>query len=231
MGRYIPIAAAILIGIVGTVAHGIYTERWLPFETDQLKKFTTRIPKVPLKIGNWSGVEDPVNETEFEQTHCTTCIQRTYTNKELDSGVSLYLVSGTASNICRHSPDWCYRNAGFVQRGALTTYSVPVEGIDEPVEFCTALFEKTKENTGGSNLRIFWTYAHDGRWRGPTWAKVSFAGRPALYKIYVIIPVTAEKNAVGDTDIDIFAKDFFPPLNDLLFRDDTKEGAKAPNAT
>jgi Protein of unknown function (DUF3485) len=218
MRRYIPIVVAVVLGIMGTVAHGIYTERWLPFETDQLKKFTERIPTIPMTLGAWTGTDDPVNPEEFKLTNCTTCIQRSYVNSDRTKAVSIYLVSGTASNICRHSPDWCYRNAGFVQRGPLSNYSVMVEGLDEPVEFCTALFEKTKENSGGTNLRIFWTYAHDGRWRGPTWAKVAFAGRPALYKIYVIIPVSPEKSAVGDTAIDEFAKAAFPIINPILFK-------------
>lgn len=225
MGRYIPIVVAVVLGIVGTIAHGIYTERWLPLETDQLKKFTQRIPTVPMSLGSWSGVDDPINEKEFELTNCTKCIQRTYTNPS-DQKVSIYVVSGTASNICRHSPDWCYRNAGFEQRGPLSTYAVPVEGLDEPVEFCTALFEKTKENSGGNNLRIFWTYSHDGRWKGPAWAKVAFAGRPALYKIYVIIPVAGDKSAVGDTPIDAFTKEAIPVINQMLFTQSQEVAAK-----
>lgn len=222
MKRYLPIVAAVVVLALGTLAHGIYTERWLRIETDQLRKFTERIPKVPLKVGDWSGTEDPVNMDEFKLTNCTKCVQRTYKNSNFPQPVSIYLVSGTASHICRHSPDWCYRNAGFVQQGPLTNYSVSVEGLDTPVEFCTAVFRKNAETSGPRNLRIFWTYAHNGNWRGPAWAKLAYPGRPALYKIYLIVPVGEEKNAVGDTPTDDFAKALFPVMNKVLF---TEEGA------
>jgi hypothetical protein len=211
------IIAVVVIG-VGTLLQGKYSERWQPMTSAELDKFTACVERFPRVLGDWVGKDEPpISDEVWKKTNCTAYISRIYTNKITQQEVSCYLVSGTAKHITIHSPDWCYAGAGFTLQGNIENHTVTLpagSGMQNP-EFATAEFRKEKELTS-SGLRIFWTYSYDGSWEGPTsanWAKASYGGRPAMYKIYLVAgPVAPDESPCND-----FVRDVFPKINGLLF--------------
>lgn len=221
-----PKSALILMGLVlsvvvaiGTYAHGIMTDRWERVNGELLNQFTVQVPKIPLSFGDWEGTEEFISDKEFEATNCTAYISRRYVNRGTGEIVSMYCVSGTARHITIHSPDWCYQGAGYKMQGKPVQYSAPYSGGSSSAEFLTASFHKADvANTGNDKtLRIFWTYSDDGEWIGPPWAKAFFAGRPALYKIYLICDCSGQDTSAGASPANKFTSDLFQSINQTLF--------------
>ena len=206
----LPIVATVLLLAVGTYYQGVYSERWVPQNSEKLEAFTKRIARVPMQIGNWEGKDNTISPEEFKKTNCTAYVSRQYTNTKSGDSVSVYLVSGTARHCTIHSPDWCYQGAGFKMQGKPETYQMTSVEVPEPPEFSTAVFKKQEDG-----IRIFWAYSEDGKWVGPRFAKTALAGKPAMYKIYLIGPPT------GSTEgpVNDFAQVFFPRVTPLLFED------------
>jgi hypothetical protein len=223
----LPLIAVFLVLAVGTWYHGVMTERWRMRSSADLDRFTKLVPQLPLKIGDWEGTEDEIDEETFKQTNCTAYVQRTYRHAKTGQLVSLYLVSGSGRNITVHSPDWCYRAAGFMADSDPVTYKISSEDLTPDPEFATAVFRKIDKQTGASNvLRIFWTYSMDGKWRGPKWAKLVLTRYAALYKVYVMYNVLPGGEAEpSKTPIPQFVQDTFATLNQTLFPDATKSAS------
>jgi hypothetical protein len=223
----LPLIAAGIAVLIGTWYHGVMTERWGMRRSGSLDKFTELVPHVPMEFGPWIGTEDKVDEEQFKLTNCTACIQRTYRHKDTGESVSLYLVSGSGRNITIHTPDWCYRASGFLADSDPVTYRIDTDDVSPDPEFATAVFRKTEEGTGRSSvMRIFWTYSYDGKWTGPTWAKLVLTRQPAVYKVYLIyaVPPNGETEPTR-TPVPEFVRDTFAQLNNSLFLQPAKDSA------
>jgi hypothetical protein len=204
----IPLIAVVSLLAVGTYFQGVFSERWIPQTSERLEAFTKCVSRVPLQIGKWEGRDDKLDPEEFKKTNCTAYVSRRYTNAQSGESVSVYLVSGTARHCTIHSPDWCYQGAGFKMQGKAETHKIPVNGMNPAPEFSTAVFKKQEQG-----MRIYWSYAENGEWRGPKFAKTALAGKPAMYKVYLIGPPTT----LAENPVDEFAQVFFPKVNPLLF--------------
>lgn len=215
-----PILVALMILGVGTYYSGIYSERWGVRDSERLDRFTRLIENVPTEFGDWTSEEQPLTEKEFKLTNCTNYMSRNYTNQKTGKEISVYLVCGTARHICVHSPDWCYQGAGFqaLSKPTAVTLSTLSE-MDLLPEFLMSSFSKETPQ-GIRELRILWTYSDDGTWIGPESQKFHFAGRPALYKLYLINHSPPANEDVERGVIAEFAKELLPILNQELFRED-----------
>lgn len=211
----------ILAGVIGVVAiggaytQGTITDRWSNEVSQRLGVFTDRLTGVPAEIGDWTSTDTQVNERQFEASHCHGCISRVYENSE-GQRVNVFLVSGKAIHVTQHSPDWCYVAAGYEMRKDPVVYGFDVDGITRP-EFLHADFERIT-STENTKLRILWSFTEDGRWTGSKLASYAFAGKPALYKVYLIADIN-EQNAssLADGPIVAFAKEFLPAIEPVLF--------------
>ncbi|MCA9264838.1 MAG: exosortase-associated EpsI family protein [Planctomycetales bacterium] len=216
MSKYLPAAAAVVLLALSFFAHSkiIGDGRG----NERLEEFTINLDGVPAEFGDWTSVDQPLDPQEFERTHCTNYISRVYQNKKTGEEVSVYLVSGSARHITIHSPDWCYQGAGYRMQDEPEPFTVHYsDGKD--ATFSAAVFRK-ETLAGEENRMILWSYADEPQWDAPRLAglaKARFAGRPALYKVYLItVPASVaapfeESPSVG------FAQEFLPILNDILF--------------
>jgi hypothetical protein len=226
----------LLAGIIALVAiaaatlyHGKKSDRWGQTTSERLDDFTNRLKDVPIQIGDWVGTDTEVDQEQFKQTHCTGCVQRLYRNRETGAEVSAYLVSGTARHITIHTPDWCYVAAGFDMEGKPTNYAVDCPTLPANPEFLTTTFIK-QDPTNTYRLRIFWSYSDDGKWEGPKWAKPAYAGKPALYKLYMIVTLPEGGRPLNEDPAVEFAKQLMPVLNSVLFPPAAQAPANPPEA-
>jgi hypothetical protein len=219
--KYLPFAVVLVVLAAGTLIEGKLSDRWGRKSSEKLDAFTSRLAEVPKEFGDWRGEDDPVNEEEFKASNCTGYVSRTYTNKD-GQRVNMYLVSGTARHVTIHTPDWCYVGAGYVMEDEPQQYSMhEVPGMTAMPEFLTTRFLK-EDTLATHHIRIFWSFSDDGSWHGPRMPKPAFAGRPAMYKIYLIteldgttVPGTIEGNPTLE-----FCREFLPILNEVLFKQD-----------
>jgi hypothetical protein len=224
----------ILMGVVlsiavsaGTYAHGILTDRWQPANSELLGQFTERLPKLPLKLASWEGMEEFISDKEFEATNCTAYKSRRYVSPSSNGIVSMYVVSGTARHITIHSPDWCYQGAGYKMMGKPAQIDLPIGDGAETAQYLTAEFRKSDPTNPSADkaLRIFWTYSDDGTWIGPKWSKTYFSGRPAMYKIYLICDISGDQDSSAEASPAVaFTKETFEQINQVLFSDSTTSG-------
>ena len=224
LSALLPFVVAALIVGGGTYVNGIFTDRFGETNSELLDQFTERVPVLPLRIGLWEGRDQVIPDKEFELTDCTAYVSRPYVNQQTGEGVNVYVVSGSARHITIHTPDWCYQGAGYKMETRKPEHTVidceNSEALPKDPEFLTSSFRKSNpaDPSRDQVLRIFWTYSDDGNWQGPSWAKRTFAGRPALYKIYVISDVTnASDTSIEASPAQAFVKDALPKFNEVLF--------------
>ena len=215
--KNLPFAVVMIVLAVGTLIEGKYSDRWGRKSSAKLDAFTERLNQVPMEVGDWIGQEDQIDLKDFQASNCTGCVSRTYTNRE-GQQVNVYLVSGSARHVTIHTPDWCYVGAGFVMEHEPQQYTLEdVPDVISAPEFLTTRFLK-EETLQTHRLRIFWSFSDDGKWIGPRMPKPAFAGRSAMYKIYLITKLDGTMSMeVDDNPTLDFARQFFPVANKILF--------------
>ncbi len=217
--KFVPLAVIVAVLVVGTLLEGKFSDRWGKAQSARLDAYTVNLNKVPRNFGHWIGVDDEVTEQkqkEFEASNCSGCISRTYRNRD-GQVVNVYLVTGSARHVTIHTPDWCYVGAGYdIIGGEPQQYTDAESGMDPPPEYLAAFFQKeTPIDT--NRICIFWAFSDDGIWRGPRMPKPTYAGKSALYKIYMITDLDSVGQEVSKNPSIDFAREFLPILNNVLF--------------
>jgi hypothetical protein len=231
MKTQILVAATALV-VIGATAYyqGRISDRWVPTTSEALETFTAHLPNVPSVIGDWEGVDEEIDTDQLEASNCTGCVSRVYQNQTTGQMVNVFLVSGTARHITIHTPDFCYVAAGYEMESQPNAYDVDVTGMPSPAEFRTTTFLK-QDALGSSRLRILWGYSEDGHWTGPGYPKIAFAGRPALYKVYLITSLPPGGRPIEEDSAVAFARDCLPVINQVLFPTLAAVGGEAAPAT
>jgi hypothetical protein len=214
MVRTLPILAAAVVLVSTGLVHGVWTDRWK--KSGALERAVARLDRVPLVIGDWQGQPDELDRDQLEAAEIAGHLLRRYENKRTGDKVTVLVVCGRPGPISVHSPDICYRGAGYevVERAK---YASP-EGAGSPAaEFFAGRFHK--EQPGGvSNLRILWAWTADGDWKAPDGdPRLRFARAPALYKLYLIRDMRSPDEPLADDAAGRFAGRLLPELNRALF--------------
>ena len=217
IGKVLPVAVALVVLAVGTVYQGILSERWKKNRSEKLLQFAEKLGHVPKTFGDWTSIEQPLDKATFKRSGCEDYISRLYRNNNGDQ-ISVFLVVGTAQHITQHTPDWCYRGAGYeMEGGDYVPYTMMCNLDENDPEFSTATFIK-ESATKTDHLRIFWGYTDDGQWEGPRLPKVHYAQRSALYKLYLITQIADRKDRSIENSSSLdFAKEFVPLIEGILF--------------
>lgn len=225
MKRYFPVAIAVVIIVTAAIVQGIWTERWGDFP--ELKLYADQLKNVPMQIGDWTGEDLPAEDQRvLDIAGAVGSLSRLYRNEHNDQ-VSIFIVCGRLDDVFFHSPDRCYPAAGFE-----TTSDVGHQNIEvgsDVAEFKTATFLKA-DPVGTQSLRIYWSFNGSGPWVAPDAYRWAFAGQRALYKIYVVSPISErDSSSVQNPAVD-FIRAALPQLN-KAFAVALDEGRKASTVT
>ena len=125
------------------------------------------------------------------------------------------LLGGLPGNIATHTPDVCYRGAGYDLDTPAPFDHRPTAAMARRRGFRTALAAR-----GGANpsvLRIFWTWHASKGWAAPEEARWQFASEPTLSKLYVVretggAAVEPDRDPCND-----FLDVFLPELDRAVF--------------
>ncbi|HEX5270015.1 MAG TPA: exosortase-associated EpsI family protein [Gemmataceae bacterium] len=178
MTRILPIAAAVAVLVAGGVVHGLWTDRW-SVQPDAAVA-AARMDTLPLTVGDWQGESLPVSPRELRGL--AGYVARRYVNRATGDAVTLALMCGRPRVVSIHTPDVCYAGSGY--EVAEPARFAPA-GLPEPAAFWTTDMVRTRA-AEQSRLRVFYAWAGAGSWEAPEAPRVSFAGSPVLYKMYLL---------------------------------------------
>jgi len=184
-----PLGCALALIVVTTFQQGVWSERWGAFP--EMEEFGQRVKDVPMSIGDWVG--KPLQEMDkktMEMAGAVAALSREYSHRITGQTINMHIVCGRMQDVFYHTPDRCYPAAGFSQDGALTKDTIYIGPNKTPAEFKTTKYIKSSHGSKTSTaLQIMWSWSADGPWQTPESPKLAYAGRRALFKIYIEHPV------------------------------------------
>lgn len=212
MMRMLPAAAALAVVVSTGIAQGVWTNRWS--RSRELDQAITRLDRVANRIGDWTGRDAPIDAQELKAAGIDGHLLRRYENSADGSAATILLVAGRPGPISVHTPEVCYAGAGYRPEAAPTRYR-PESGLPHPAEFWMGRFREGR-SAAPMRLRILWAWGSRGTWSAPAEARLAFAPRRSLYKLYVISE-SAPGDDRPDAAADAFVHELMPELQRALF--------------
>lgn len=184
----------------------------LSADSYQLDAASSRVEHVPLTVGDWHGHEEQTDADAFAKTGAKTYWTRTYVNQRTKDSVLAILMCGRPGKMSVHTPEVCYRGAGFELQGNPAVCPLS----SEPGEMWSAHF--MKKSTVATHLRLYWAWNSRGVWEASAAPRWEFRGEPFLYKLYVSRDLGRQPNRTPQTDPTVeFLREFAPALQQTLF--------------
>jgi hypothetical protein len=207
----LPLTVAAILLAHGYV-HGIKTGRWWRHEA--LDSAVARLDRLPEVIAGWRSQAKQLAPREQEIAGFDGYVLRRY---ESPGGQQLSVLVGCGypGPVSLHTPDVCYSAVGYTMSGPARKYPVPAEGKVAAAELNEAEFGKP-DGAAVPAVRVLWAWNAGAGWRVPANPRLSFAGAPALYKLYVIQQRTAGDKRQEDQVLHQFLRHLLPELQHAL---------------
>ncbi len=210
MTRLLPALAAIPLVLAYGAAEGVWTHRWLPDRAAD--EAAARLARVPLAVGDWQAEEQRLDERQVQKAEVTGHLLRHYTHKGTGAALSVLMVCGRPGPVSVHTPDVCYGGAGYALTAPATRHTVRAS---PPAAFWVGNFRKVGAPFP-EHLRIFWAWSAGGDWTAPDNPRIAFGRAAALYKLYVVRPIT-DVNEAPEKDVGAdFLRQFLPAADAAL---------------
>ena len=215
MLRTLPLLAVTgALTVLSGYVHGLYTGRW--GDPAELEAAVARLGHVPMKIGDWHGEAETVDPRAARQAGFRDYVMRRYQNRRTGAVATVLLACGPPGPLSVHTPDICYRGAGFTQLAPAARYSPGAAQRSPADAFWTAKFGKGTEFVS-TQQRIFWAWSTGERWQAPDNPRRTFAGAPALYKLYVTSQVARPGEEPAASHGSELMRELLPELQKALF--------------
>ena len=222
----IPVAVAAVAIVIVSYYQGVYVERhdllfpWGRDRSPERDLYIQRVASLPMNFGDWIGkdTEQELDERVRKIAGIEGRISRTYRHTRTHEEVSVEIVSGLPQHISEHTPDRCYVSNGYEMTKDDQPYTVNMaNGV--AAQFRRARFRKDTHDGGRSRLHIFWSWrTAETQWIGPSFhgARFEYAGKPALYKIYVIDPNPVSGRSESEGPAVSFIREVLPQIDLFL---------------
>lgn len=180
----VAVSAGLLLAASGFV-HGWKTDRW---RTSQARmEFAQRVPSIPDRIGAWSSEDLPFDDRQLRLAEADAFIHRRYVRAgSTAETVTLIVLAGRAAPLAVHTPDVCFGNIGYHMDGDAVAKTWTETGDS----FWQARFYRPPDRGA---FRVYWGWSDGGAWQAAADARSRFARRPALYKLYLVGPMTNDE--------------------------------------
>jgi len=227
--------AATAVLLISGLVHGIWTERWQT--SHALQQACARLADVSPTAGAWKSSPVEVDPEPFQQARAAAYWMRLYRKEGVSNPITVILMCGRADHMSVHTPDICYRGAGYDMVGEQVKATVALPPSPQSLspagrgvggegsasaELWTARFRQGSK-AAGHELRIYWTWSSGGSWQAPTSPRWTFGAEPFLYKLYVAHDNTGFAGHDGITDD--FLRQLLPVLETALLAGRHKEDA------
>jgi hypothetical protein len=207
-----PLIVATGVLLTSGLVHGLWTNRWQA--SSALDDACARLRAVPMRAGAWQGANVEVDPEQYRQARAVSYWLRHYTHNESSASMTVILMCGQAGHMAVHTPDICYRGAGFevAHQPEKKVFAAGAGGSQ--AEFWTARFRQGTK-AAGPELRIYWAWGCRGTWNAPDSPRWSLGGEPYLYKLYVVHETNS--SAIAAELPEEFIKELIPVLEKSLF--------------
>jgi hypothetical protein len=215
MQRILPILVATALVLVAGGIQGIMISRWT---TDHsLERAAARLDHVAMTIGDWKGQTVEQNTKDLARAGIVGGLLRRYVNHRNGAVVTLLIVCGPPGPISVHTPEVCYAGAGYDVLGPRVRCSVAPGSKGTPAEFWKIRLRKQR-TIAPEYLGIHYAWSAAGDWQAPDGdARLTFAGSPSLYKMYVVRQFTsADEPQEADPSLELIGA-LLPELRKSLF--------------
>lgn len=204
--RFWPVLAAGCVLTAAAVAHGWRTDRW--GSTADLTAAAGRLDALPMRIGDWEATVLELPAEQVRVANVAGLTARRYTHRYTRAEVTVLILCGRPGPVAVHTPDICYRGAGFVMGPRRT------EPLTEGNTAWVADF--TKAGPQPETLRIRWAWGTGGGWTAAASPRLQFARERVLYKMYLVRPVPPGGDPAENPPELAFAGEFLPVLQATL---------------
>jgi hypothetical protein len=218
--RSLPTATAAVLLVATGLVHGLWSDRWQ--NSEALNAAVARVEQVSLVISDWKGQAlgpPDVDPEAFAQAGALSYWMRRYVNQRDRTEVTAILMCGRRNRMAVHTPDVCYRAAGYAMLDSPAPFVLKRDSAGAaPAEFRTSMFTGSESGVGAVQLRVFWAWSADGEWQAPAGdARWTFRGAPFLYKLYVAHEVAGPVPPLERDPGVIFLRQLVPELHRTLF--------------
>jgi hypothetical protein len=216
MSRYfLLLVVGVAISVDGYL-YGRLTGRWR--DSHELSAAVARLDRVPMNVGDWEGEALTLDPKVVEVAGFRGYIVRRYSNRRTGNVVSLLVACGRPGPLALHTPDACYRCAGFrmMTEEAKQTLD-PMFGRIRG-ECRRATFAR-EDGAAPERLRVVWSWYSNGTWSAPDNPRWTFAGQPVIHKLYITqeyFPRDEETDGAACLE---FFRDLYPELETILTPD------------
>lgn len=209
--RIAPVCACALAVTLSGVAHGLYTNRWQT--APDPREVQPRLDKLPAALGPWAARDVAVEAEALERGGIRAHLSREYRDARGRS-VRVLLVAGRPGPISVHTPDICFQGAGFDMTSDPEVIPVGPAGA----KFWSATFAKPDAAVPGVGTLVALAWNGGSGWEAPDHrsARVRYALRPVLYKLYLVTEPPASRSQDGADVFGGFASQLIPELDRVL---------------
>jgi hypothetical protein len=224
MKRIILYSIGAVVILAAGIAHGVLTDRW--YAEGLLQKVASRVAQLPMTVGDWTGEDLEVSQRQMDQTGAYGYLSRRYVHKTTGQAISVMLLCGKTGPLSVHAPTYCFTATGYEAVTTDERYAVASDRGRELGSFWrTDFMHAVAHDT--TRTRLFWGWSDDGStWKAPDHPRMAFAGKPYLYKLYVMRELTArddrEKSVDNDACVD-FLRRLLPEARETLRSDAASE--------
>jgi hypothetical protein len=236
MIRQLPVIVGVAAIVALTVVQSLMSDRFV--DTNVTAEQRAQLLKdVPMEVGDWEGKDLKVTEEVRDTAGAVGCVSRQFKNLRTGEVVRLWLIVGHARDIANHTPDICYKGAGFSMRSSISSL-YPFEydgqsGRKERADFWTNTFTKEDAFSGRRLERVFWSWykpipGSPIVWQAEKSPRFVFGNARALFKMYFASEMRSLNEATDESSAAKFGKEFLPVIERILMQFDVQESSERP---
>lgn len=152
------VSAALAVLVLAGAGHRLLLAR-IEAALGQVQQLSKPLATVPLQLGDWQGVDEPMDERTRQIAGDDDALNRTYRRSDGSAVVGVYVgYIGRPRKWLGHRPDVCYRAHGYEQLSQeADTLQLP-NGREVPC----FIYEFRSPAVGGSRQLVLATYIING---------------------------------------------------------------------
>ena len=214
---YALLTASVLMFVFGFGYHVLAAK--LSSDTGNLSIDPNTLKKFPMKIGDWTGTEVPIDEKIIRATDTDAHISRNYSQQNGLDSVWFYVACGVkARDLMPHRPEVCYIGAGWT-----LAESQPMDfQIDKVQTLPVTIIEFKRGVLKNERIIVLDYYIVDGKYcrdvsmlRLKAWHGSGSVGYVGQVQIVAGVSSNTDKDSI-EKNICSFAVESAPFLSDIL---------------
>lgn len=211
MARWLALASAVAITLVGGVLHGHYVQRWN--KPEELSTAALNLAAIPREIGKWKAVEDlPIDAATLKILDHPSTVSRRYVNQDTGESIQCAILVGRPGPIAVHTPEICFSSRDYEVQKARSEAAID-DGANHHHTFWRTDF--SSRNALADGLRVYYAWSTGDVWKASPSPRFEFGGAPLLYKCQLatnVSPTTAgDRPDPGGRFLEAFVKSAWPP--------------------